>query len=457
MAPKTPKPQRTEAFESGRAPLRMEDMTPKEQKTAISIVSDVSKSTRANLRETTKLATKPNAKAADIQKGNKAKEALKDAVNKPYSHDEAVDTRVKYITKAANEHRLPGEHIGGAGFYFQHHAEVADVVKGTDVPMRSALDASSKLSVRTKPELEKESLNALVQGHHKGSVHFGPELVNALRSIKDPNGNSTPVHVAPEHMNQTVPFAKVEPKVAAELTNPQVREVAQRHSSGVNLDSLAKTAIRGNIGNAQKVMQGTPSNPYLNPKQVSYASAHEISVPNTPEHEEYQVRTQHIGKTLRGELPRGQQMFDYTGLQKSNEGALSNRALTPADLHERRVSYNQPGKAFTAAPESNVVRSKSRTLPSGKTEGIGMGDPRIKPIAIEHAVHQDAVHRTADKLQKDLGLPHTVPATLVQETNWAGQRRDEGDDSQYNEQRRAQHKTNMGAQFDKTSLPPRLF
>jgi hypothetical protein len=431
-----PKPKRTEAFESGKAPLTMADLSPKEQKVAVSLVSDVSKSTRANLRKTAKLATKPDAKKSDIQKGMKAKDALKDAVNKPYRPEEAVESRISYITKAATEHRLPGETVGGSGFYFQHRGEVDEMLKGTEIPRRNALDASAKLSVRTKPQLEKQSLNALIQAHHQGNVHFSPELVGAMNGMRDPVTGKTVVTVPSSHVGRSMPFAEIDPKVAAELTNPQVRGLAQEHSTGVNLNALAKTAIRNNIGNAHRMLQGEQSSPYKNPKQVSYASAHEISAPGTPQEEEYKVRSQHIGRVLRSEVGAGQQMFDFTGLQQSNDGALSNRALTPADLHERRVSYAQPGKAFTAAPEGNVLSTKKRTLPSGKVEGVGLGDARVEPIAIEHAVHQDAVHRTADELQRRLGLPFTVPATFVQETNWAGQRRDEGDDDLYNAARR---------------------
>ncbi|CAB5218899.1 hypothetical protein UFOVP221_5 [uncultured Caudovirales phage] len=462
-----PKPKRTEAFEAGQAPLTMADLSPKEQKVAVSLVSDVSKSTRANLRKTAQLITKPNAKKPDIQKGMKAKAALKDAVDKPYRPDEAVESRIAYITKAATQHRLPAqeiehrdratEHIpaetvGGSGFYFQGRGEVDDMLKGTDVSSRTALHASAKLSVKTKPNLEKEALRALIPAHQSGTVHFSPELVDAMNNMRDLKTGKTVVTV-PESHKGTMRFSDVDPAVASELTNPQVRELAKSHVSGVNLDSLSKTSMRGNLAEAHRMMQGGQLNPYTNPKQVSYASAHEISSPGTPVEEEYKVRSQHIGRVLRGEVDAGQQMFDFTGLQDSNEGALSNRAFTPADLHERRVSYAQPGKAFTAAPESNVLGTKKRTLPSGKVEGVGLGDARIKPIAIEHAVHQDAVHRTADELQRRLGLPFTVPATFVQETNWAGQRRDEGDDDLYTAARRMSENSRSAATKKRNSSP----
>jgi hypothetical protein len=430
----------------------MADLSPAEQKTAVSLVSDQSKSTRSNLKRVAATGDAPNVSAPQRQKATKAKEALSDAVNKPYVQSSAVESRIENIKKAATVHRLPGETIGGSGFYFQHRGEVDQVLKGSDVSLPRGLDATSKLSVRTRPEAEKESFGALVKAHQSGSVHFSPELVGALQGIKGAKGQPASIDVPEEHLNKVIPFSKVSPKIAAGLTDPQVRDVAKAHTSGVQLDSLAKTAIRGNIANAHNALQGKTSSPYDNPKQVSYASAHDVSLPGTKAHEEYQVRSQHIGKTLRGEVPPGQQLFDYTGLQHSNEGALSNTALTPADLHERRVAYAQPGKAFAAAPDANGVSSKSRTLPSGKKQTVGAGDTRITPIGIEHAVHQEAVHQTAKKLQEDLSLPHTVPATLVQETNWAGTRREEGDDPQYNAVRRNEVASNRSSQFKHTRL-----
>lgn len=429
MAKKSP---RSEDFLAGNAPLQRKDMSKKEWSDAVGLISDVSKNTRENFAETIAHGDRPNASGPIKQKAKKALEALPDAVNKPYSHDAAVENRIKYITKAATVHRLPGEDIGGAGFYFGGRKLIDPVIHDTTVPLQQALDTSSKLSVRTKPELEHESFKALIDANQRGSVKFSPELVSGLNQLKSASGKPAIKEGVPANHEGTIPFSQVHPKVAAELTNPEIRDLSKQHVSNVDLDSLAKTGIRSNIGFAQAVLQGKKSNPYINPKQVSYAAAHFVSNPDTPEEEEYRVRTQHMGKVLRKEVGTGQQMFDFTGLQDSNEGVLSNRATTPADLHERRVSYAQPGKAFTAAPESNTLKKKTATTPKGKFLSVGDGEKSVTPIGIEHAVHQDAVHQTADELQRRLGLPFTVPATLVQETNWAGQRRDEGDDSQYN-------------------------
>lgn len=440
----TNSPKRTEAFESGQRALRFEDLTPAEQKTSIALVSDRSKTTRQSLK---KIASIPDEKADptahELQKGKKAKESLSDAVNKPFKMDDAVSARLGYVKAAATTHRLPTEHIGGAEFYYDHRKQVDDMIAGTDTNVSTALDAGSKLSVRTAPKQEKESLTALANAHTSGSVHFSSELINGLHNLRN-SKNERVAEVPSKHWGKTVPFSQVHPKVAAQLTNPEVRDLAKQHVQNVDLDGLAKTAIRGNIAQAHKVMQGEASSPYKNPKQISYASAHVVSTPGTPEHAEYRDRARKIGESLR--YGGYQESFDFDGLRSSNEGSLSNTASTPADLWERRISYNQPGKAFTTSSDANYVQQKSRTTPSGKEQTVGLGDAKVQPIGIEHAVHQEAAHQTAKKLQENLGLDFTVPATLVQETAWAGSRRSVGQDPNYSKQLNT-HPENVGSQF----------
>lgn len=442
-----PKSYRSAEFLAGNRALRLSDLSPTEAKTAVSLVSDASKNTRKGMREVInrpvkKLATGGKPTEHEYQKANKAKEALPDAVNKPYSPTDAVEARITNMTRAATDHRLPGEDIGGAGFYFQHRREVEGIIKGTDTDLGTALDAGSKLSVRTKPDAEKESLHALIHAHQNGAVHFGPNLVSALHGL----GNGK-VSVPAEHVGQTVPFGRIHPEIASALTNPAIRDVSKQHVTNVDLDSLAKTAITRNITAAHSVMQGNKSSPYDNPKQISYASAHAISHPNSPEELEYKDRTRKLGEILR--TGGYQESFDFDNLRHSNEGVLSNEASTPADIWERRVGYGQKGKAFTTSSDSNYVSKKSRVTASGKKQTVGDRDTMVTPIGIEHAVHQDAVHQAAKEVQHRFGLDFTVPATLVQETNWAGARRSEGQDSDYNSAKAEleAHTANVGKQF----------
>lgn len=449
---------RSEEFLAGKQALRMSDLTPQEQKVAVSLISDQTKNIRKGFR---RVASIPKVRVAagkspseqELQKAKKAKLALKDAVNKPFTMEGAVESRIKYIKNAA-EMTLPNEDLGGAGFYFQHRRDVESTIKGTGVSLLTALDAASKLSVRTSPLAEKASLKALIDAHKSGTVSFTPELVSALHSVRDRGGESMiSSKMIVEHEGKTVPFAEIHPVVAARLTTPSIRAIAKRHVQGVDLDGLAKTSITKNISGAHAVMQGTPSSAFTNPKQISYAAAHDVATPDTPEiEEEYMDRARKVGESLRNGMY--QESFDFNNLRSSNEGALSNRASTPADLWEQRISYDQPGKAFTVSSEAvGATVPKTRTLPSGRQQRVGYREKNITGIGILHAVHQEAVHQTADKLQKDLNLDFTVPALLVQETDWAGGRRAEGQDPEYSAAV-ASTAANVGKQFSPAAKTP---
>jgi len=430
----------------GERPLRMGDLSPQEQKTAVNLLSDQTRQAKkltrkvANLPKEQRAAGKPVTATMET-KAQKAKEAQRDTVNKPFSMDEAVEARVRNVHEAATTYRAPDETIGGLGFYFDHRQQTDEVIAGTSVPLRTALDASSKLSVRTKPELEKASLKALVSAHESGLVHFHPKLVSSLKSVLPEN-----LHPALDgYKDQAVRFSEVHPTIASHLTHPDIREQARKRVSDVDLDGLAKTSMRKNLAEAHQVLQsGAVSSPSKNPKQVSYAHAHEVSNPGTPEHAEYLDRFRKIAEiSQRGSY---QESFDLDGLRKSNSGVLSNEASTPEDTWQRRISFGQPGKARTSITDAVNIPNKSRTTPSGQKQSVGVGEANITAIGIEHAIHQEATHRAAKRIEQMHELDFTVPAIGVQEVGWAAERRREGADSDYAAKMREPH-PNKGQQF----------
>jgi hypothetical protein len=436
----------------------MGDLSPQEQSTSIAMLSD---QTRQAKKLTRKVADMPNQQrlagkkvpATMATKAQKAKEAQRDTVNKPFRMDEAVEARVRNVHEAATTYRAPEETIGGLGFYFDHRQQTDEAIAGTKTPLRPALDAASKLSVRTKPEQEKQSLKALVSAHETGLVHFHPKLVSALSNLskETTKGQSQPAIAGPAktelhgYEGQAVRFSEIHPDIASHLTHPDVRELAKRHVSDVDLDGLSKSSMRKNVAEAHAVLQsGVGSSPYKNPKQFSYASAHEVSTPGTPEHAEYLDRFRKIAEiSQRGNY---QESFDLDGLRKSNAGVLSNEASTAEDTWQRRMSFNQPGKAHTSITDAINFPGKSRVTPSGKKQSVGMGDAKITPGGIEHAIHQEATHRAAKHIEKSLNLDFTVPAIGVQEVGWAADRRREGADSDYSAKMRGTH-PNKGQQF----------
>ena len=452
-------PKRTPEFQSGERPLRFADMTKKEQQSAIGLVNQASLGAPDAFQKKVEEGERPGAPHSAQLKGRRAKEALPDVVSQPYVHEDAIARHIGYMRDAATSVRLPGEGIGGEGFYFGNVRQVNDAVQDTDVPFVKALDAASKLSVRTTPEREKDSLTALVHAHQTGVVHFTPDLVGALHSLEDKQGNQ--VYSVPDHLvGRSVPFAEVPHQVASLLTHPEIRDAATRNTDSVNIEQLARVPMRRNIASAHQVLQGASEvSPYKNPKQSSYSLAHEVSVPDSDEEMEYRLRASHLGDVLRGDIHPGQMMLDYYGLRDSDEGVLSSTASTPADIHQKRIAYNQPGKAFAAAPDILKVGAKQATTRRGKELSVGMGEKNVTPIGIEHAVHQDVVHEAAKRLKESYGLEYTVPAILAQETAWAGERRGVGDDPAFNAWKReqdsiekAKNRGVAGAQFTQGTL-----
>jgi hypothetical protein len=372
--------------------------------------------------------TKPNLSPAENLRSVRAQKGLSAVRNKRFTVQDAVDTRKENVRASANAVLKDGESIGGERFYFDHHREVKELMGDSDIPLAVVLDATSKISVQTKPEAEKAATKALLQAHGSGHVTMTPEVVAALHSLKNKRGQQLAT-VPEEHHGATVPFRELSPAVASQLSHPDIRETIRPHTN-VDVDNLAKTAMRSNVANAHKVLQGSPSNPHTNPKTVSYARAHEVAVPDGDIEYEYRDRARKIGEGLR--TGSYQESHDLFGLQDSNEGALSDRAFTPADMHEQRISYNQDGAAYKSASDALGVTTKTVTKRGGGTEMLGAGDKRITPIGIEHAVHQEAVHQTATQLRAELGLRSTVPAMLIQETSWAATRRANNEDSEYN-------------------------
>lgn len=448
---------RTAAFESGRDPLTFADMTQAEQSLAVGAVNNVSMKAKVLVKGVAdQLETRTNLSQPEKQRSQRALNALPAVRNKPFTVQGAVDSRIKYMTSAAKGVLKDGEGIGGEGFYFDHMREINKVRENSDIPLAQVLDATSKLSVRTKPEAEKAATKALLQAHGSGLVNMTPDVVLALHSLKNKRGQQL-VTVPKEQQGRIVPFRELNPEAASQLTHPDIRETIRPHTNA-DLDNLSKTAIRANVANAHKVLQGNPSNPQTNPKTVSYARAHEMAVPDGDIEYEYRDRARKVGEALRS--GSYQESHDLFGLQDSNEGALSARALTPADMHENRMSFNQPGKAYKVSSDALRVTTKKVTKRGGGTAMLGAGDKRITPIGIEHSVHQEAVHQTATQLRAMMGLRSTVPAMLVQETGWAGTRRANNEDAEYNSRVNALPKEpkvprsnspehNIGTQFKK--------
>jgi hypothetical protein len=270
---------RSQAFLSGQRPLLLSDLTDEEKKSAFESVSAHTMKTRANLQG---LAKHQNHASPEVAaKGRRAQRALDEgAVDKPYNHEDAIRSHMEHFRNAAMNPN-PGEAIHGADFYTQHAEPIHELVQGRNLPVRTAFEATAKLSNKNRPGNEKASLIALMNAHEHGSVTYTPEMVSKVHSVIQGSHR-----IAPEDVNKTVPFSQVHPSVVAAMTTPSIREDVKHALHNVDLAGIGKGGMRQNISAAHATLQtGRGNDPYTNPKFASYSLSHaEAPRVGSPEH-----------------------------------------------------------------------------------------------------------------------------------------------------------------------------
>lgn len=429
-------------------PLLLSDLPKKEQEDAVSLYSRVSETMPQQFERMAHTLRNATQKTQISSRERYAK-AAGQAETKPITLESMAQNRTdSFIRALSGEHRLPSEDYSGQEFYFKHRGEIDEIRKSanaSDVDLQRVLGATSRLSVRTKPEAEKSSAKGLLEAHARGSVSFHPDMVEALKS----SGADVPSEL---HGKQ-IPFSQTPAHLVKAMVAPDVRAKVAPHMSGVNLDEISKSSMAKNVEEAHKALQGQGlPTPTGNPKLFNYGEAHEKAVPNSPEHEEYKLRAMNAGQVARGEQRPEQLMFDFYGLRDSNEGVLSNQMRMPEDSWMNAVSYDQPAEIKKAAGDVTLP-AKTGTTKRGRKLSVGKGNPDIKPIGIQHAVNTEATTRAAKQVQETLGLQYTVPAMMIQEGVWAETRREAGGDAPYNAEKRAMKEPKP----KKPKKPPTLF
>jgi hypothetical protein len=407
---------RSQAFLSGQRPLLMSDLTSEEQSAAIGAVSKHTENIRGQLDTLSSEKNLSHKSPMVRQKAKRSKKALDEgAVDKPYSHEDAVRGHMEHFKNAALNPR-EGEAIHGVDFYSQNADPIHKIIQSHSVDPVTAFGATAKLSYKNRPENEKRSLSALLGAHDRGSVTYTPELVDKVHSVIDGSHR-----IPQEDIGKTVPYSHVHPEVASALTDPKIRDDVKHGLKNVDLDEIGFGGQRKNISAAHAVLQtGASLDPYNAPKFASYTLSHaEAPRVGSPEHQEYNMRAANIHDVLTGKVSSGQHMIDFYGLRSSNEGHLSNVAPTPIDMHHRRIAYAQPhGAPYAASGDLNM---------SAKGP-VAQGDKKITATGIEHAVLQDSVHEAAKRIQTENNLHFTVPSRMMNEASWASTREMTGDD-----------------------------
>ena len=419
--------------------LGFNDFTKKEQGDAVALRSLVNEEMPQRMAKASEDLLKSD-KPAQQAKGGRYAKAAGQMVSKPLTMDSMVSARKNAFGQAlAGTVRRPDEDYAGQEFYFKHRGELDEIASLTNLPIDRIAGATARLSVQTKPESEKASLRALSMAHAHGSMHFTPDVVDALRS--------SGAKVSEDLHGKKVAFRDLPADVVGHVTNPKIRTRVQPYAHGVDIDNLAKSSMRLNISQAHEVLQGQGLNPIKNPKLFSYAHNHDIAVPGSDEHKEYQMRAAHMGAAARGEVAGDQGMFDFYGLRDSNEGVLSNNLQTPNDSWMIANEAQQP-QAVRKVAGDITMKTKKATTKRGRKLDVGAGDATVSPEGIQHAVGNEATHRAAREVQEDLNLGFTVPAMMVQEGVWAAERRNAGGDKDFNVPKSVQKERARSAKAD---------
>lgn len=313
----------------------------------------------------------------------------------------------------------------GAGWYFDHHADLDATAKQHGVDTSRLITASAVMSPQNSPDNEKAAASALAELHSTNPVlSFGKKAQKHL-------GLSS----------GSVKYSDLTSEQAGKLGAVDIREDIEGVGADV-LDRLAKGGAHNFVATAVDVIRGNihpdeAIDPHSAPKVWSYRDSIAKSVPGTPEHSEYMSRADNA----LFQIP-GQQRLDLFGLKSSTEGILSPTKTTAEDTWQGAISSGQQlksvpieGSVHPASPAKVVASDKAFIDQITKTAQINgkrvsaLRDPAIGASALTHAWHNEATVRSAQQLSDDSG--EIVPSVLPQEAGWTEARRVAGKDPAY--------------------------
>lgn len=345
-------------------------------------------------------------------------------VDRPITHQAAAAHRVSLVEAGGRRAMLEGTDTG-TNWYFSHHQRLSNVAHATGHSKASVIAASAVMSPQNNPEQELTAVHALAQAHAnpKASMLIGREAVRREPSLEGLGGQS--VH----------PSALTSAQLAG-ASAVGVRE--HIGTTGVDLPSISKGGVKGNVTKAIDVLRGNTApdaaiNPQTSPKVWSYHENIAKSVPGTGEQFEFDRRMRSAtGRSEHGQVPGQQQMDVYPGLRSATHGPLNPTGTTAEDTWQQAISTRQklpqqpvPGRQGRAAMQSPAkfsvgeggqANQKFLRSPAGMT-GVG-------PSAAMHAWQNQATIRAASTLSRKTG--ETIPATGVQAGGWTEARRQAG-------------------------------
>lgn len=359
--------------------------------------------------------------------------------SKPVSLQTAANSRQTLYNKGIEDRRSqhpddPHQVIPtGAGWYFEHHKEIASAAESRGFHRDHAIAASGVMSPMNSPDNEKAAVTAMMDAYSNHKVKVTPEVHEHLGKA----GIDVSAHIGKE-----VHFDQLPPGSMAHLSDSKIRDNVP---TTANLKDVSLGGTRVNITRAEHVLMGYthPDNavdPHSAPKVWSYVHNTRQAVPNSPDHVEYMGRVHQDAMVRSGQIDQHQQALDLYGHNDRDlprDHLLHPNSNTVEDTWQNAATFDQPKtmaggktsvfKAAGSLPETYPVRGvKTRVNPdSGKKESAHP-DARVGNSALTHAFNNRATQKAAE--QQGRGSGTTIPPVAVQEVGWVQMRKDAGKD-----------------------------
>ena len=332
----------------------------------------------------------------------------------------------------------------GAGWYFEHHKEIAGAAEKTGHPASWAIAASGVMSPQNSPENERASVSAIMDANANHTVHVSNEVHDHLA------GRGIDVS---DHLGKTVHFDQLPVGSVAHLSDSKIRDKVQ---TGANLHEVARGGTRENIAKAENILAGNVHpdeavNPHSAPKVWSYVHNTQQAIPNSPTHVEYMGRVHQDALIRTGQIDEHQQSLDLYGHKDQSlpkDHLLSPHSHTVEDTWQNAVTFDQPKrmagggktsvfKAAGSLPETYPVAGVKTTVnaDTGKRESAHQ-DARVGNAGLTHAFNNRATQKAAAQ--------QGVPPVAMQEVGWTQVRKEAGKDSAHNAQIRANKSEGSG-------------
>lgn len=376
-------------------------------------------------------------------KANSAAAVAEHLQSKPVSLQSAANSRQKLYNKGIEDRRAENPDDPhqvtptGAGWYFEHHRDIASAAESRGFPRDHAIAASGVMSPMNSPQNEKAAVTSMMDAYANHKVTVTPEVHDHLAKAG--------IDVS-EHVGKEVHFDQLPPGSLAHLSDSRIRD---RVPTTANLKDVSLGGTRQNITRAEHVLMGYTHpddavDPHSAPKVWSYVHNTRQAIPNSPTHVEYMGRVHQDAMVRTGQIDKDQQALDLYGHKDQDlprDHLLSPKSNTVEDTWQNAATFDQPKtmaggktsvfKAAGSLPETYPVAGvKTRLNPETGKRDTAIKDGRVGNAAVTHAFNNRATQKAAETQGRGSGVD--LPPVAVQEVGWTQMRKDAGKDSEYN-------------------------